>query len=827
MSTGTIYDTSIPPTGTVVTPIDNGGMQDIILSGQPQEITQNVVDTLSGGELSNIVDNAEYYVPIKDGTVDFIHYEGTNFVDSPVSSTTAIQTTNAAGPINPYDSNVTTIQRGKYTQAYNASVDDGKLYLDSAPKSGSFGQNALYFLGEVNQAVCAASAGIALGKIIDSTLYNLNPDFWDTHGMSSINPETWSGLTHGDDSLGAKLFNFIFGIDPDTGKAQAYMDEDALAYMAKYMYDSGVFSVGMPVDVQNYSVGDTVNGSLLLGNSRTMASAIGYDGSNSQWNNWMNTASIGYYAYSTHYVYLFTSRTSITGNTRNVTSISGNIATLDGNLLSSEGDRYTVYQYDLSTGIFSQVGGARLTNRNSIYISRPDYNQNTTLLFTPVTPTTIDGITNQENATLPNTSNWDTVPNTLTSLQNQYPDMWTDAIKYDQLQPDGTLKEHTYVPVGFPSTGANPWTDIQPTTNTQTTTQTNTDIDIESLIKTLTDTLTRTIFQDVTTNPNPDDTVPTNPTDTGSGGTESPTAPTGNASALWSVYHPSQAQVDSFGAWLWSDNIITQIQQVLQNPMEGIITLHKVFVSPVDSGTGTIVVGRLDSNVASATVSQQYVYVDCGSVNCYEDFGNVFDYSPYTKVSLYLPFIGIVPLNTDDVMRSTINVTYGVDVFTGACLAMVEVSRDGNTVNMYQYSGVASVEYPLTGAIHSGLISGLMGVAGGAISAIASGGIGIASGMAIASGAISAAKTNNAHASSFSGNAGAMGIKIPYLIIERPQTKVAYNTFTLAGYPTNYGCKLSDCSGHVVVSHVHVEGISATQNELTKIEELLSNGILI
>ena len=66
----------------------------------------------------------------------------------------------------------------------------------------------------------------------------------------------------------------------------------------------------------------------------------------------------------------------------------------------------------------------------------------------------------------------------------------------------------------------------------------------------------------------------------------------------------------------------------------------------------------------------------------------MFDYNPHTTVSLYLPFIGIVPLNVDDVMRATITVKYGVDVFTGACLAMVEVSRDNATVNMYQYSGI-------------------------------------------------------------------------------------------------------------------------------------------
>jgi hypothetical protein len=169
-------------------------------------------------------------------------------------------------------------------------------------------------------------------------------------------------------------------------------------------------------------------------------------------------------------------------------------------------------------------------------------------------------------------------------------------------------------------------------------------------------------------------------------------------------------------------------------------------------------------------------------------------------------------------MRATIHVTYGVDVYTGACLAQVEVSRDGCTVNMYQYAGLCSVEYPLTGAQHSGLISGLLGV-----------GVGIATGNvpAVIGGAATAMKVSKSRANGFSGNAGAMGIKKPYLIISRPQTKVAQTFPGLQGYPTNYSTRLGDCSGQVVVKAVHVEGIPATDQELKQIENLLMSGVLV
>ena len=97
----------------------------------------------------------------------------------------------------------------------------------------------------------------------------------------------------------------------------------------------------------------------------------------------------------------------------------------------------------------------------------------------------------------------------------------------------------------------------------------------------------------------------------------------------------------------------------------------------------------------------------------------------------------------------------------------------------------------------------------------------------IIGGVAGAAKSNVGHSGGFSGNAGAMGIKNPYLIIRRPQVKTADTFPTLEGYPTNYSCKLGDCSGHVIVKSVHVEGMNATDSELSQIETLLKDGILI
>ena len=739
---------------------------------------------------------------------------------------TSFNNTAQINNVNPVDSNMSTISRGNVQTPLNRSVDNitGKLNITKFPSSGSFGQKASYVLGSVGSAVAAVSTGITLGKVIDSALYNVNPDYWDSIGLSSLNPETWSTITNGDDSWQAGLFNFILGINPDTGDSQAYMDENALAYMAYALAQNGWFT-GATIEPSQatYVVGDTVPVSAFkYGTTKELCDLLGFVNIDwtsyypAQYKNLPAMVGMG----NGGLVVLFGNDVVPSSNIFNITSVSET-----GYGTSELIAKCNSYFDSTSVDYATSFGVTNFRNFGTSIV-----NATQPIAVAIIEP---EGISNQDDATLPDTSTWNDIPSTLQSLQQQYPDLFDDALVYDNYQPDGTNPQIRYIPVTLPQT-TNP-TDTQPTSGNQTQTNpvVNPDTSLETLLKLITN---------ISTEPNPQtqpqtqtqtqtqtSSVPQNPVTTGTGTT--PVLPTasGASSALWSVYHPSQSQLDSFGGWLWTDNIITQIQQVLQNPMDGIITLHKVFATPIDSGTGTIVVGRLDSQVPSATVSEQYVYVDCGSVDCLEEFGNVFDYTPHTQISLYLPFIGIVPLNTDEVMRGTINVTYGVDVFTGACLAMVEVTRDGNIINMYQYAGVASVEYPLTGNVHGGLISGILGVASGVAGiAMASTGAGAVSGALVASGGIaSAMKSSNAHASAFSGNSGAMGIKTPYLIIERPQTKVADTFDVLNGYPTNISGVLSEFSGHVIVKHVHVEGINATDTELTQIESLLKEGVLI
>ena len=131
---------------------------------------------------------------------------------------------------------------------------------------------------------------------------------------------------------------------------------------------------------------------------------------------------------------------------------------------------------------------------------------------------------------------------------------------------------------------------------------------------------------------------------------------------------------------------------------------------------------------------------------------------------------------------------------------------------------------PLTGADHTRMIAGLSsavlgGVTGGVAGAVM-GGVN-----AIASGSFQA---NIQRSGSFSGNAGAMSIKKPYIIVNRDYIYDAESYSELYGFPANISTRLGDCSGYNRVKSVHVDSISsATKEEKDEIESILRSGFIL
>lgn len=710
---------------------------------------------------------------------------------------------------------------------------------------------AKFVTGEVLPAVMAAATGISLGKTIDSFLYNANPEFWDNNGMSTLNPETWNSITTDYDGPGVlkSAFNTIFGLDPESGKMQMYADENALAYMALYLANAGVFSTGSEyeqkgsVTLPSGQYENSVSQPIHVSDSAVQTTGTRlFDWTCS------SDAHMILIEGSTYYTIAAFSRSS--GQTATRTRQGGGGSPLVYNLDSTMSYQGETYYYKLISGGSNPLTDyTGLTANSNVYQTNNNVNTNILKIYayifyngTFVKGGGVDGIGDQSGATQPTgTNNWTTPADTKTSLQTQYPDLWDNRIEQDVLQPDGTIKTITYVPVPMPD-GVNtnqPANTQQPTSSGTTSTQTSPEVNpnntTDSMLQTVIDILTsptstpsgQTTPQ---TSPQSDSETPLNPNeqtpDTGSGTSPTVIVPTGGASALWSVYNPSQANVNALGAWLWSSNFIDQLLKLFSDPMQAIIGLHKIFATPAISGTGNIVVGYLDSGVSANLVSNQYTTVDCGSVNCFEYFGNVFDYSPHTRIHLYLPFIGIVELNCADVMRGVVSVRYTVDVITGACLAEVSISRDASGGVLYTYSGDCAVRYPVSSGSYMSIVGGILSIAGGIAATVASGGAAAPAVLGAAAG-LGRMHTDVKHSGNLSGNAGAMGIKKPYLIISRPQSATAADFNKYQGIGANAKKSVGDMSGYFKMDDVRLTGVAgATKEELEEIRVLLKTGVI-
>ena len=490
--------------------------------------------------------------------------------------------------------------------------ETGETVRQMTFKSG-MKQAGSFVFGEIAPALAATATGITLGKTLDKLLYNVNPDFFFFFCMSTLDPNKWGDII-GTDTAGELVLNTILGTTPDH-KTQAYIDENALAYMAMYLQLLGVFSDGVTTasgTIGNYKINEPVY------LSDTPPSFI-----------YARKTGSGFYeAYKelviknpppdlTYVLY----RQSINDDNYGI-ALGGKNADLNGKTI--EFDNIVHYSDNTTRTISYNTKIHKYSALSSAYvlygtISDPYKNIESSIGFSAfqdniislfsdngiatlaaalygniTTSGGIDGIGTQDDAKTPDLSDDSSTEDVLKTLKDQYPELWDNAISQDVVQPDGTVKTYTYVPVAMP--------DIDENGNpiSSTSTQADPQVQPETATKTLLDLITKIIQRD----------PPVNPPDTGDGDTPPVVPPSGSASSLYAIYNPTLSQINAFGAWLWSDNFVDQIKKLFNDPMQAIIGLHKVYATPATGGSQTIKVGYLDSGVSSRVVSNQYTTID-------------------------------------------------------------------------------------------------------------------------------------------------------------------------------------------------------------------------
>ena len=340
-------------------------------------------------------------------------------------------------------------------------------------------------------------------------------------------------------------------------------------------------------------------------------------------------------------------------------------------------------------------------------------------------------------------------------------------------------------------------------------------------------------------------------------------------SGMLSLYSPTVTQVQNLADLLFSYNFFDWLQKNLQN-------LEEIFVSfgvvPFTLTKGNDVsVTWLGFDVSSFThpvylkeCTEQYYEFDMGSIaldgsdDRIHASDSVFDYSPFSKLGIYLPFIGFQELDIDECRGSTVGLRYRVDIVSGSCVAIVSVAGS----DIYQFSGNCLTQIPLGSVDMSGIVQGSIAIA----TAAASAGIGTAvasAGDAFAAEQAEAGKLSEAgenlgnhqrgaqvansanslnsatangimgmkphfkHSGAIGSSGGLFAVKQPYLFLTTPREAVPREYQKYCGFPSNITGKLSEFSGYTVVENIRLNGLVATSAEVEEIYNLLKSGIII
>lgn len=293
------------------------------------------------------------------------------------------------------------------------------------------------------------------------------------------------------------------------------------------------------------------------------------------------------------------------------------------------------------------------------------------------------------------------------------------------------------------------------------------------------------------------------------------------------LFNPTLYQVQQLADYMWTGLFdINTFKKIFADPMDCILGFNMVPVSVPSGSAAAVRVGNISTGVQMNVATSQWVEVDCGSITVDLPYGCYLDYAPYSKFSLYLPYIGIVELSTDDVVGRTISLKYHVDILSCSCVAFLTCG----TQTLYQWTGSCGYSIPLTGDNFRQMIANIINIAATIGGAVASGGLTapatIAAGASVSQNVMNS-KPEIHRSGAIGSSAGMMGIQTPFLIMELPNACKPEKQYHYLGYPGFITTAIGGLSGYAEFESVILDGIGCTSEERQMIESYCSGGIYV
>ena len=286
---------------------------------------------------------------------------------------------------------------------------------------------------------------------------------------------------------------------------------------------------------------------------------------------------------------------------------------------------------------------------------------------------------------------------------------------------------------------------------------------------------------------------------------------------LTTTYAMTIERLNQLGGFLWGANIFDEFSLVNSNPIENIISCKNIPISL--SGTDEIIhLGNVDTGTNGAKVSSNFSTLNVGQIALPTKYNSFLDFAPYTKITIYLPYIGFKEIDATIAIGKALKVAYVADVITGGCIAQIFI----NGVRFYEFSGEMGVDIPITASNRAQVEASYISNAVGMGASLASGNITGAVDSVLAS---ATAKYNYSSTDTPNPNCVASVNRTCYVIIERP----TYQELSQFNHTKGKMCNLSKTIGSlkgftICDANIDLKGITATEQEKQEISSILSTG---
>ena len=312
-------------------------------------------------------------------------------------------------------------------------------------------------------------------------------------------------------------------------------------------------------------------------------------------------------------------------------------------------------------------------------------------------------------------------------------------------------------------------------------------------------------------------------------------------SGFINCYKIDTTNLQKVGQCLYGSTLLGLLQSLSINPLDFIISLMVFPTNPDVGASENIKLGgwlaaaaggaALGFDASGNRLSSQFKVVDFGTLQIPENWGSFLDYE--SQIELYLPFIGTVSIDVSECMGGSINVQYTIDFFTGMCVANVLCSKPAfvlpngdviqNVEAQHAYQGNCAIQIPLSAINYGNMVGSLINACTQGITNPVAGMIN--AGETALSGGFRPSVTSKGN---IVANSGFCSVLYPYIRITRPITAEPESYQEVLGYPSYINTTLGECEGLCVCEDIDIEGIvGATENELTRIKSLCSEGVYI